>query len=71
MTTLKEITFIVTPFVVTCAMAYLLGSFVSASWNPQDWTWMARMVSAIWGMTFGFMLLIRLSQGRKHATTQG
>ncbi len=69
MTTLKEIAFIVTPFVVTCAIAYLLGSFVSASWDPRDWTWMARMVSAIWGMTFGFMLLIRLQKGVRNATT--
>jgi hypothetical protein len=69
MSTLKEIAFIVTPFVVTCAIAYLLGSFVSASFDPRDWSWIARMLSAVWGVSFGFMLLIRLTQGKKYATT--
>lgn len=64
MKSIQEIVSIVVPFTVTCAIMYLIGAFVSASWNPQDWTWMARMVSAIWGMVFGFMLLIRLTRSR-------
>ena len=62
MKTTKEIIGIVVPFAVTCAVMYLLGAFVSASWNPQDWTWMARFVSTIWGVSFGFMLLFRLNR---------
>ena len=62
MNSLKEIIFVITPFVATCAVMYLIGAFVSASWNPQDWTWMARVVCAIWAMSFGFMLLFRLQR---------
>ncbi len=60
MKTLKDIAFVVTPFIVACAVMYLIGSFVSASFNPQDWTWTSRFVCSVWGCVFGFMLLIRL-----------
>ena len=62
MNSLKEIAFVITPFIATCAVMYLIGSFVSASFNPQDWSWMARTVCAIWAMSFGFMLLIRIQR---------
>lgn len=59
----KEIATIIVPYVVTCAVMYLIGSFINASWSPQDWTWMSRFVSAVWGLVFGFMLMLRLNRG--------
>ena len=48
------------PFFVGCADVYLLGSFVSVSWSPIDWTWECRMMSVICGLVFGTMLWVRL-----------
>lgn len=63
---LNEIVFVVTPFIVVSAMMYLMGSFLSASWNPDEWTRADRAFCLITAWVFGAMLLIRLSHGRKH-----
>jgi len=63
---LREIGFIVTPFFVVSAMMYLMGSFLSASWNPESWTRADRAFCLITAWVFGAMLLIRLTHGRKH-----
>jgi hypothetical protein len=56
----NEIVFVVVPFIVTCLFMYLIGAFVSASWEIIDWTWNCRTVCAIWGITFGFALWLKL-----------
>lgn len=61
---LKEIVFCVTPFVVTAAMMYLLGSFVSASWDVTFWERSDRAFFGIMSVVFGFSLLHRLNHGR-------
>jgi len=66
MKALKEIAFGVTPFIVTSAVAYLMGSFVSASWNPEEWERIDRMFCVITAWVFGAMLLIRLTHERTY-----
>lgn len=56
----NEIVFVLTPFAVTCAFMYLIGAFVSVSWNTADWTEYCRIVCAIWGIVFGFALWVKL-----------
>jgi hypothetical protein len=62
---LRKIVFIVTPFVVVSAMMYLMGSFLSASWNPSEWARADRAFCLITAWVFGAMLLIRLSHDYK------
>ena len=49
------------PFVITCFMAYLIGSFLNVSWNPVDWTLDMRILMSIFGMVFGVMLWFKLT----------
>jgi Sec-independent protein secretion pathway component TatC len=48
------------PFVVTFFAMYLVGSFVSVSWDIAAWTWELRVLMATFGITFGFALWMRL-----------
>ena len=48
------------PFVLALAGAYLVGSFINVSWNPEAWDHDARMVTSLWGLTFGFALYMKL-----------
>ena len=57
---IKEIAFVLVPFIVGCTFLYLVGSFISVSWNIADWTESCRIVCAIWGISFGFGLLLKL-----------
>lgn len=52
------------PFVVTCVILYLIGSFISVSFDPSDWTFECRMVTSIASFAFGFALLMRIEHGR-------
>lgn len=65
MKTLKEILFCITPFVVTAATMYLLGSFVCASWDVAMWERSDRAFFGITAVVFGFALMLRLDHGRK------
>jgi hypothetical protein len=62
----NEIIFVITPFFVVSFMLYLMGSFLSASWNPAEWTRTDRAFCLITAWVFGAMLMIRLAHGRKH-----
>jgi len=52
------------PFVVTCAMFYLVGSFISVSFDPDYWTQDCRVLMSLFGFTFGAALLFRIEYGR-------
>ena len=49
------------PFVMTMFMSYLIGSFISASWNPELWTLDARVYMSILGACFGYAVYLKLS----------
>lgn len=57
---LKTIFATITPFFVTLAMAYLIGSFLNVSFNPVDWTVDMRIVMATFGWVFGVALYVKL-----------
>ena len=61
---LKTIFVTITPFFVTLAMAYLIGSFLNVSFNPVDWTVDMRIVMATFGWTFGGALYMKLRYER-------
>ncbi len=63
---IKEIVFCITPFVVTAATMYLLGSFVCASWNVAEWERTDRMFFGLTTVLFGFALMLRLDYGRNY-----
>jgi hypothetical protein len=48
------------PFVVTLFMAYLVGSFLSVSFNPAEWTLDMRIIMAEFGVCFGIALYLKL-----------
>lgn len=48
------------PFIVTCFMAYLIGSFLCVDFNPAEWTMDMRSLMSIFGMVFGLMLWLKL-----------
>ena len=48
------------PFIVTCAVMYLVGSFISVGWDIATWTWELRVLMATFGITFGFALWLRM-----------
>jgi hypothetical protein len=56
----KTIFVTVTPFFVTLAMAYLIGSFLNVSFDPVDWTVDMRIVMATFGWVFGVALYVKL-----------
>lgn len=60
----KTIFATVVPFVVTLAIAYLIGSFLNVSFNPVDWTADMRIVMATFGWTFGGALYMKLRYER-------
>lgn len=49
------------PFIVTMFFAYLIGSFLSVSFNPVDWTMEMRILMSIFGTVFGGMLWVKLA----------
>lgn len=49
------------PFVITMFMSYLIGSFISASWNPEIWTLDTRIYMSFVGMCFGYAVYCKLS----------
>ena len=61
---LKEIVFVLTPFAVSCFFLYLIGSFISVSFNPADWTMDCRIICAVWAVTFGGGFLVKLEMMR-------
>jgi len=65
---LKEIAFVITPYIVVSALVYLMGAFLSASWNPELWERTDRAFCIVTAWVFGSMLLIRLTLGRKHGS---
>ena len=56
----KTIFAVAVPFVLAMCGAYLVGSFVNVSWNPVDWERDARVVTSLWGVTFGGALYMKL-----------
>ena len=56
----KTIFVTATPFCVTLFFAYLIGSFLSVSWNPAEWTADMRILMTEFGMAFGGALYMRL-----------
>lgn len=56
----KTIFMTITPFFVTLAMAYLIGSFLNVSFDPVDWTVDMRIVMATFGWVFGVALYVKL-----------
>ena len=56
----KEIAHVLIPVSIAWALSYLLGAFISASWNIAEWTPQARMLGAVWSTVFGGALWIRL-----------
>lgn len=63
---LFAITTILTPIAIAWGLAYLVGSFVCASWNIAEWILEARFVTAIWGCAFAYALWYRLERGHGH-----
>jgi len=57
---LNRLLFVVMPFAVTYAIAYLIGAFVGASWDPAQWEQNQRIVTAMIGNVYGFALWGRL-----------
>ncbi len=66
----KEIVFCVAPYVVSCIVMYLVGSFLAASWNVAEWERADRAFCAICACVAGTMLLIRLDLGRSNEAAQ-
>ena len=67
---LKEIAYCVAPYVVSCIAMYMVGAFLSASWDVAEWERSDRAFCAICACVFGSMLLIRLDEGKKRETAQ-
>jgi hypothetical protein len=49
------------PFVVAFFASYLVGSFISVSWDPSGWTLDLREFMAIAGTCFGYALHLKLN----------
>jgi len=62
MTYALKIASILTPIAVAWFLSYLLGSFVSASWNLPEWTQEARFLCALWGSVFAYAVWYRLEK---------
>jgi len=58
--------FVVVPFFVVSFVMYLMGSFLSASWNPSEWTRADRAFCLITAMGVWRNVDDRLAHGRKH-----
>ena len=48
------------PFCITLFFAYLIGSFLSVSWNAAEWTLDMRVLMAEFGVCFGGALYMKL-----------
>lgn len=57
----KIIFAVTTPFVVTFFASYLVGSFISVSWDPAGWTLELREYMAVMGVCFGYALHMKLN----------
>jgi len=57
---IKELALIFTPVVFAWFLMFLLGAFVSASWNIVEWERQTRIVCAIWGTVFGGAVWYRM-----------
>jgi len=57
---IKTIALILLPFAVTLAFFYLIGSFISVSFNPAEWTIECRILTTAIGFIFGFMVTHKL-----------
>ena len=55
-----KIAAIIAPIAVAWFISYLLGAFVSASWNLAEWTQEARFLCALWGSVFAFAVWYRM-----------
>lgn len=51
------------PFVVSCAICYLIGSFISVSFDPAGWTMDCRILMSLFGFSFGFAMLMKIEHG--------
>jgi uncharacterized protein YneF (UPF0154 family) len=57
---IKTIALTLLPFAVTLAFFYLIGSFISVSFNPAEWTMECRILTTAIGFIFGFMVTYKL-----------
>ena len=56
----KSIAVTIVPFVVSMFMFYLVGSFLSVSFDPAEWTLEMRSLMAIFGGVFGWAMYLKL-----------
>lgn len=42
------------PYAVMCFVCYLIGAFISLSFNTADWTLEMRELMALWGVVWGY-----------------
>jgi hypothetical protein len=56
----KSIAVTIVPFVVSMFMFYLVGSFLSVSFDPAEWTLEMRSLMAIFGGVFGGAMYLKL-----------
>jgi len=52
--------FTLVPFVLGFAVCYLIGSFISVSFDPMLWTLETRGIMAFFGFTWGCALYCKL-----------
>ncbi len=57
----KTIFAVAVPFIVAFLGCYLVGSFISVSWDPSGWTLDLRQFMAIAGTCFGYALHLKLN----------
>ena len=56
----KAIAVTLVPFMVSMLFFYLIGSFLSVSFDPADWTLDMRALMAIFGGVFGLGMYTKL-----------
>lgn len=61
---MKAILLTCIPFVITLFVSYLVGSFISVSLNPENWTMDLRTLMPWFGMLFGLALYMKLNHER-------
>jgi ABC-type multidrug transport system permease subunit len=49
-----------TPIAVGLFLFYLIGSFISVSFNPVDWSIECRILTTVFGFIFGLMIEMKL-----------
>ena len=49
------------PYFITYGFAYLIGSFIAASFDPADWPIDLRALMPALGLIFGYMLWININ----------